>query len=65
MQQNLRINSLTPSFILQNRTQASLFPLSLDDSIDPENEVRIIDLFVDSLKLADYRFRVVFLKNYL
>jgi transposase len=47
----------------QNRTQASLFPLSLDDSIDPENEVRTIDLFVDSLKLADYGFRVNFPEN--
>lgn len=47
----------------QNRTQASLFPISLDDSIDPENEVRIIDLFVGSLKLADYGFRVDFPEN--
>ena len=29
-----------------NRTQINLFPVSLDQSIDPDNEVRIIDLFV-------------------
>lgn len=27
------------------------FPISLDQSIDHDNEVRIIDLFVDSTKL--------------
>lgn len=32
----------------QDRTRINLFPVSLDQSIDPENEVRIIDLFVDS-----------------
>lgn len=46
-----------------NRTQTFLFPLSLDKSIDPGNEVRIIDLFVDSLPLNEYGFRMDFVEN--
>ncbi len=40
----------------KNRTQSILFPQSLDQIINKDNEVRIIDLFVDSLKLEDYHF---------
>ena len=40
----------------KNRTQSILFPQSLDQIIDTDNEVRIIDLFVESLKLEDYHF---------
>jgi len=29
----------------QNRNQINLFPVSLDESIDPDNDVRIIDLY--------------------
>jgi transposase len=47
----------------QDRTQINLFPISLDQSIDPENEVRIIDLFVDSLSIKDYGFRTDFIEN--
>jgi transposase len=46
-----------------NRTQINLFPVSLDQSIDPDNEVRIIDLFVDSLSIKDYGFRMDFTEN--
>jgi len=46
-----------------NRTQINLFPVSLDQSIDPDNEVRIIDLFVDSLSIKDYGFRTDFIEN--
>lgn len=46
-----------------NRTQTFLFPISLDKSIAPGNEVRIIDLFVDSLPLKDYGFRMDFVEN--
>lgn len=46
-----------------NRTQINLFPVSLDQSIDPDNEVRIIDLFVDSLSVKDYGFRTDFVEN--
>jgi len=34
-----------------NRSQISLFPVSLDEAIDPDNEVRLIDLFVNSLNV--------------
>ena len=47
----------------QFRTQTSLFPVSLEASIDPDNEVRLIDLFVDSLKLENYGFKVDFVEN--
>jgi transposase len=46
-----------------NRTQINLFPVSLDQSIDPDNEVRIIDLFVDSLSIKDYGFRMDYIEN--
>ena len=42
----------------QNRTQTYLFPVSLDDAIDGDNEVRLIDVFVDSLALEDYGFQI-------
>src|SRR5664280_2803753 len=47
----------------QSRDQINLFPVSLDRSIDPENEVRIIDLFVESLSIKDYGFRTDFAEN--
>ena len=47
----------------QNREQAYLFPVSLDDAVDPENEVRLIDLFVDNLNLADFGFKFEFIEN--
>ena len=47
----------------QDRTQINLFPVSLDQTIDSENEVRIIDLFVDSLSIKDYGFRMDFIEN--
>ena len=47
----------------QNRNQINLFPVSLDESIDRNNEVRLIDLFVDSLPLKDYGFRTDFSEN--
>ena len=34
-----------------DRNQTHLFPISLEQSIDPDNEIRVIDLFVDSLPL--------------
>jgi transposase len=47
----------------QNRNRVQLFPVSLDQSIDPENDVRIIDLFVKSLPLKNNGFRVDFPEN--
>jgi len=46
-----------------DRNQTHLFPVSLEESIDVDNEVRIIDLFVDSLKLTDYGFKMDFIEN--
>lgn len=41
-----------------DRTQAVLFPQSLDEIIEPDNEVRIVDLFVESIDLAQFSFHV-------
>lgn len=40
----------------KNRSQSILFPQSLDQIIGSDNEVRIIDLFVESIKLEDFHF---------
>jgi len=40
----------------KNRTQSILFPENLDQIIDSDNEVRIIDLFVESISAADFKF---------
>jgi len=47
----------------QNRTQSFLFPVSLEQSIDQDNEVRVIDLFVESLSLKEYGLDMDFIKN--
>jgi len=43
-----------------DRTQTHLFPVSLDQSIDQDNEVRLIDLFVESLEMGSYGFKSEF-----
>lgn len=40
----------------KNRKQSVLFPQSLDEIISADNEVRIIDLFAESINLADFKF---------
>ena len=40
----------------KNRTQSILFTESLDQIISPDNEVRMIDLFVESINLSDFKF---------
>lgn len=40
----------------KNRTQSILFPENLDQIIDQDNEVRLIDLFVESIQLDDFKF---------
>ena len=47
----------------QNRTQALLFPVCLDEAIEADNEVRLIDVFVDSIELEDFGFRVDHIDN--
>ena len=46
-----------------DRNQAALFPVTLEQSIDQDNEVRLIDLFVDGLPLTEYGFRMEFGEN--
>jgi transposase len=43
--------------------QTLLFPISLEDSIGQDNEVRLIDMFVSSLNVKDYGFKVEFVEN--
>ncbi len=40
----------------KNREQSILFPQSLDQIISADNEVRIIDLFAESINLTDFKF---------
>ena len=47
----------------QDRDQISLFPVSLELAIDNDNEVRLIDLFVDNLDIATMGFRVDHIDN--
>ncbi len=42
----------------KNRTQSVLFPESLDQIVEQDNEVRIIDLFVESINLSDFKFEI-------
>lgn len=46
-----------------NRQQTHLFPVSLEQSINLDNEVRVIDLFVESLSLKDFGFDMEFIEN--
>ena len=46
-----------------DREQTYLFPVSLDQSIGPENEVRLIDLFAESLSLQKFGFKTQFVDN--
>ena len=45
-----------------NRNQLPLFALSIDEAIEPNNQIRLIDLFVDSLSLADFGFKFDFIE---
>ena len=47
----------------QDRSQTHLFPVSIDQTIDNENEVRLIDLFVDSMALENFGFDKQFVEN--
>lgn len=41
-----------------DRTQAVLFPQSLDQIVDADNEVRLVDLFVESINLSQFKFHL-------
>lgn len=47
----------------QDRFQTSLFPVSLDASIEEDNDVRLIDAFVDSLEMTALGFDLSFVDN--
>jgi transposase len=47
----------------QNRHQATLFPITLDEAISEDNLARTIDLFVNSIKLSDFGFKMEFDEN--
>lgn len=47
----------------QNRNQTTIFPISLEQAIDQDNEVRIFDLFVDSVNMEKMGFSVDFGEN--
>lgn len=46
-----------------DRNQIPLFVSSIEQAITQDNPVRLVDLFVDSLKLADYGFKFNFVQN--
>jgi transposase len=57
-------NNPTMKFIQGlDRNQTNLFPASLEQTIDPNNEVRLIDLFVNALPLKKYGFKVEYVEN--
>ncbi len=47
----------------QDRNQISLFPVSLEASVDEDSEVRVIDAFVDGLDLEQLGFTLDFGEN--
>lgn len=47
----------------QDRNQIPLFASSIEDAIEKDNEVRLIDLFVDSLPLESLGFKLLFVEN--
>ena len=46
-----------------NINQLPFFVSSIDDSIGKDNEIRLIDLFVESIKLPDFGFTFDFVEN--
>ncbi|MCK5451014.1 MAG: IS1182 family transposase, partial [Candidatus Omnitrophica bacterium] len=46
-----------------NRNQLVLFPTSVDDAIEQDNDVRLIDLFVESFDIAVMGFRIDHTEN--
>ncbi len=60
----LSLIKLYKKFIIgKNRSQISLFVASLDEAIDPYNEVRLIDLVVSSISLSELGVKTDFIEN--
>ena len=47
----------------QNRNQLVLFPTSLDELIEQNNEIRLIDLFIESLDIKTMGFKIDHIEN--
>lgn len=47
----------------QNRNQVEFVTQSLDETIERDNEVRLIDVFVDSLQLEELGFEMDYIEN--
>lgn len=47
----------------QNRNQLVIFPTSLDNAIEKDNDVRFIDLFVESLDVSSVGFKIDHIEN--
>jgi transposase len=47
----------------KDRHQITIFPVTIEQSISDDNEVRLIDLFIDSLPIKDYGFKLDFIEN--
>jgi len=47
----------------EDRNQVALFPISLENTLDKDNEVRLIDLFVDSLDIESKGFELNHIEN--
>ena len=47
----------------QDRYQIPLFASSIEAAIAQDNEIRLIDMFVDSIKLAGFGFKMDFIEN--
>lgn len=47
----------------KDRSQIALFPISMEASIDPNHEIRLIDLFVDSLDMEKMGFSLNQIEN--
>jgi len=47
----------------KNRQQVAVYTQCLDETVAQDNEIRLIDLFVDSLQLSDFGFAMDFIEN--
>ena len=47
----------------ENREQIQLFPISLEEAIEVDNEVRLIDAFVEALEMSSMGFVVDHVEN--
>lgn len=46
-----------------NRNQTYLFPTTLEEAISQDSEVRLVDIFVDSLDLGEFGFKITYDEN--